>query len=98
MTGLDNITADGVTAIETLHKVIDKNEDHGTISVEWCHKMRQTLTDTKAYLNSDSRIHLNMLNMECKCPDHCIGFALGSPTDKKLQNKCRHKHDEICAV
>lgn len=93
--GLDNITADGVCAMDSLldlvknlqGRIVDQRNQNFI-------ELRENLLSYKLYLKTDYKHHIQL---EDSCADHCIAFALSDPTETKLKRPCiNHSHDMQC--
>lgn len=80
MQGLDNTTASGIEAFDSLNAAIHQLEDAG-MSVEWAREQKQTSDAYQLYLKGDFKTHLEL---HSAVPDHCLQHCLSDPTDKKF--------------
>ena len=74
--------------------MIVDNLEKGGLTKEWCVDVKEKLRDAKRYLKTGYRVHCKP--QEFPCPDHCRKFALSEENDSDYQEKCSHKHSEIC--
>ncbi|CAC5390369.1 unnamed protein product [Mytilus coruscus] len=87
--GLDNISAEGSAAFDTCIYVISEIEKKGLLSA-WSKAISSKLKSYKMYLKTDFKLHLEI---ESRCADHCLQWALSDTTDKSGNFKvhCLHK-------
>ncbi|CAC5421284.1 unnamed protein product [Mytilus coruscus] len=92
--GLDNISAEGSAAFDTCIYIISEIEKMGLLSA-WSKAISSKLKSYKMYLKTDFKLHLEI---ESRCADHCLQWALSDTTDKSGNFKvhCLHKHDISC--
>ena len=93
--GLDNLTAPGLSAIETMLKSVSKMETFGLSG-----QKAKDLTDllhivniVNQFLKYEYKSHLNQLD---SCGDHCTTFALKDTSNNKFVSSFNHSHDVIC--
>ncbi|CAC5370197.1 unnamed protein product [Mytilus coruscus] len=92
--GLDNISAEGSAAFDTYIYIISEIEKMRLLSA-WSKAISSKLKSYKMYLKTDFKLHLEI---ESRCADHCLQWALSDTTDKSGNFKvhCLHKHDISC--
>ena len=90
--GLDNITASGMSAIETMLKSVSKMEAFG-LSGQKAKDLTDLLHIVNQFLKYEYKSHLNQLD---SCGDHCTTFALSDTSNNKFASSCNHSHDVIC--
>ena len=91
--GVDDTAADGSSGFSRLCQIVDELQQLGK-DKSWTSKMKKSLQDGKQYLKTSYRVHCQQ--DESECSDHCCKFSLSDPVDKDLQEKCVHKHKEMC--
>lgn len=91
--GLDNFTAEGSEAFDTMQHIIDVLGDHGVAEDEWLMSASRRLKDGKNYLKIDFKTHLALGDW---CADHCITYSLSDPKNDKFKSDCEHEHDLAC--
>ena len=69
--GVDNYTADGLEAFDTLSKVLEKT---GGSKAE-IDQIKKSLKAAVTYLKGDFKVHIKE---ESTCPIHCRKFALSN--------------------
>ena len=94
LAGLDNVAADGSDAFDELSKILLKLESREPQRKEELRGLQQDLTKGKRYLKGDYKAHCK--NLTSEIADHCRGFALSDPIDKKYQYPCDHDHKNRC--
>ena len=77
MQGLDNTSAAGVEAFNTLHRVVDRLGEAGQ-TVEWTREKKQMLDSYLLYVKGDFKMHVEV---HSRIPDHCIQYSLSDPND-----------------
>lgn len=92
LTGLDNISADGTAACNSLMKTVELLIQHG-LSKDDSEEIKSALKTLKLYLKAEYKLNLES---ESTIEDHCVKFALSNPTDLHLQDPCSHQHDGTC--
>ena len=92
LSGLDNMTADGLAAFQTLAAILNRLDDNG-IDSDWVSQSRQHVTSSKQYMKLDYKAHLQRSDL---CPDHCLEFAFSDPATLELQAACSHDHNLVC--
>ena len=90
--GLDNVTAEGTEAIDSLISIVQVLADHGA-ERSWAKSIENKIKESKRYLKTDFKAHIER---EGNCPDHCCTYSLSDPTIKEYQSKCSHDHDIDC--
>ena len=90
--GLDNITAEGTDAINSLIKVVETLVENGG-GEDWRATIASQITEVKRYFKMDYKTHTSR---EEHCADHCTTYVLSNPKNKELTNTCNHKHDVEC--
>lgn len=91
--GLDNYTADGSEAFETMQDIVKTLAEHGLVDSAWVQSTKQALKEGKNYLKVDFKSHVSQSDW---CADHCMTFALSDCTDTTFKSTCNHDHDMIC--
>ena len=89
--GLDNISTDGLCAVQKLENVIRKLGERGKSS-EWVTGVINLLMAFKRYLKDSYRLHVSTSS---RCPDHCSTFALSDPSEPEFAEECDHSHDLV---
>ncbi|XP_071150193.1 uncharacterized protein [Mytilus edulis] len=92
MHGLDNITSEGMRAIDILLKIVSKLEMFG-LSSECVVKLKSLLDHVNQHLKFEMKGHVEN---KSKCAEHCSTFSLSDPTSKCFSDKCEHDHDQSC--
>ena len=85
--GLDNHTNEGIIAIDTLNKVVEKMREHGLTDTK-AMDIKKQLDALKIHLKHDFRGHLSE---KSSCIQHCINYALAERTCSD------HEHTESCS-
>lgn len=93
LAGLDNTAAEGSTAFQTLHSIVEQLVQVGVEKV-WSQNIIRRLDKAKQYLKTDFKAHCH--ESESLCADHCRPFALSDSDDVDFQIKCTHQHTVIC--
>ena len=91
--GLDYITTDGAQGFECLENIASTLRNEQAVSSSWEKECKQQLVDAKRYLKADYKLHLSR---DERCADHCIVYALSSPTDASFRDTCDHVHNVVC--
>ena len=91
--GLDYITTDGAQGFECLKNIASTLRNEQAVSSSWEKECKQQLVDAKRYLKADYKLHLSR---DERCADHCIVYALSSPTDASFRDTCDHVHNVVC--
>ena len=93
LSGLDNITAEGVASFERLLSILEELNQAGAdkrrVSV-----LAKRLNDSKRYLKTEFKV--NCSAEESECTDHCRKFALGDPVDPRFNHQCSRSHNVVC--
>ncbi|VDI82203.1 Hypothetical predicted protein, partial [Mytilus galloprovincialis] len=92
MHGLDNITSEGMRAIDILLKIVSKLEMFG-LSSECVVKLKSLLDHVNQHLKFEMKGHVEN---KSKCAEHCSTYSLSDPTSKCFSDKCDHDHDQSC--
>ena len=89
--GVDNYTADGLEAFDTLSKVLEKT---GGSKAE-IDQIKKSLKAAVTYLKGDFKVHIKE---ESTCPTHCRKFALSNWETRSefFREQCKHHHNEVC--
>ncbi len=88
LTGLDNHTADGLAAFDTLKLLAEKLSLYDPTF-----EVKQRLDESCFYLKAELRRHLSLSSENI---DHCVQYAL-SDKDPDFQSKCKdHTHRYQC--
>ncbi|KAI8515676.1 hypothetical protein Bbelb_064890 [Branchiostoma belcheri] len=90
--GLDYISTEGADAFDALCSIVESLVQNGA-SVDWGKTVKHKLREGKRYLKTDYKTHVNV---EDRCGDHCIAFALSEKGKETLAVKCNHSHDIVC--
>ena len=90
--GLDNTTAEGTEAIDTILDVIKTLGDHGS-EAPWLKSSEQKIKEAKRYLKTEFKSHGGR---EESCADHCTTHALSDPSNANLKGTCQHEHSIVC--
>ncbi|XP_078348424.1 uncharacterized protein LOC144633421 [Oculina patagonica] len=90
--GLDNTTAEGTEAIDTILDVIKTLGDHGS-EATWLKSSEQKIKEAKRYLKTEFKSHVGR---EESCADHCTTHALSDSSNANLQGTCQHEHCIVC--
>ena len=90
--GLDNVTADGTEAIDTLINIVQTLVESGA-STEWGTKTEQKVKEVKRYFKTDFKAHITRNE---HCADHCMTYSLSDSKNKEFQCMCQHEHDVVC--
>ncbi|XP_052097174.1 uncharacterized protein LOC127732145 [Mytilus californianus] len=91
--GLDNITADGHSAIECIEGLVAVLEKEGAITTEKKTSLLQQVKSGKNYLKGDFKLHVSKSS---ECADHCIRYGLSDPKDVDYRSDCPHEHTVTC--
>lgn len=91
--GLDYITTDGAQGFECLENIASTLRNEQAVSSSWEKECKQQLVDAKRYLKADYKLHVSR---DERCADHCIVYALSSPTDASFRDTCDHVHNVVC--
>lgn len=92
--GLDNLTAEGTEAFETMSGVVKSLQQHGA-DRQWVEAALKALKEAKRYLKTDFKAHISR---DEDCIDHCTVHALSNPTSNSadLRGECGHDHSVQC--
>ena len=90
--GLDNITAEGSEAFDSLQKIVDTLVENGA-DEHWGKTMHQALKEAKRYLKMDFKTHVGRSENNS---DHCTIHALSDPINLDFSEDCQHLHDTQC--
>ena len=74
--GLDNVTADGTEAFDSLVSIVETLSKNRVEIQEWRETVLQELKDSKRYLKTDFKTHVGR---DEHCTDHCTVYALSDP-------------------
>lgn len=85
--GLDNISAEGVSAFGRLSAIMDELCEVGA-NKEDMTSLQNRLNDGMKYLKTTFK--RDCMADESECADHCRRFALSDPNDQNLKQKCSH--------
>ena len=85
--GPDNLTAPGLSAIETMLKSVSKMETKDLTD------LLHIVNIVNQFLKYEYKSHLNQLD---SCGYHCTTFALKDTSNNKLVSSFDHSHDVIC--
>jgi hypothetical protein len=89
LSGLDNTTADGLTAFACLIELISKTD----ISTDKKKELTQALEQGKRYLKISYKTHCSSAS---NCATHCSTFALSKRDEDNFRTVCIHSHDQQC--
>ena len=92
MQGIDNTTAEGTEAVDTILEVIKTLGDHGS-EATWLKSSELKLKEVKRYLKTEFKSHVGRKE---SCADHCSTHALSDPNNTNLQDTCQHEHSIVC--
>jgi hypothetical protein len=90
--GLDNITADGLKAVEVLERIISSLETFG-LSAERAEELRSLVASINQHLKFEIKSHLST---NSTCIDHCTTYSLSDPNCDAFRMKCDHEHTTGC--
>ena len=90
--GLDNITAEGGEAFDSLLSVIEMLMDN-VEEEHWGQTMQQAMKEAKRYLKTDFKAHVGRNENNS---DHCSLHALSDPVNIDFSGECLHGHDTQC--
>lgn len=90
--GLDNITADGLKAVEVLTKTVSKMQTF-ELSEERIEQLNSLLSSANQHLKFEMKGHLNI---ESSCIDHCTTYSLSDPSTAAFKESCNHEHSTGC--
>ena len=90
--GLDNITAEGGEAFNSLLCVIEMLMDN-VEEEHWGQTMQQAMKEAKRYLKTDFKAHVSWNE---NSSDHCNLHALSDPVNIDFSGECLHGHDTQC--
>lgn len=93
MHGLDNTTALGMNAMESLQKVVTRLGEYG-LDMEKKDTLIDMINICNQHLKFDVKSHFSRSS---SCSDHCTMFALSDPTDTCFSSNCDHDHSDICS-
>ena len=87
--GLDNVTADGTEASDSLVSIVETLSKNRVEGQEWRETVLQELKDSKRYLKTDFKIHVGR-------DEHCTVYTLSDPNTVNFREVCHHDHDAAC--
>ncbi|CAG2213242.1 unnamed protein product [Mytilus edulis] len=90
--GLDNITADGMKAVENITDVISRLQTFG-LEEEKADKLRQMIYSANQHLKFEMKGHLSS---ESTCIDHCTVHSLSDASSVNFRANCNHEHTDGC--
>ncbi|KXJ22171.1 hypothetical protein AC249_AIPGENE4203 [Exaiptasia diaphana] len=90
--GLDNVTAEGTEAIDTLIGLVQELPESGVES-SWQKEVEKQLKEAKRYLKTDFKTHVER---QSNSSDHFCMHALSDPKKNEYQSECLHNHDVNC--
>ncbi|XP_061172966.1 uncharacterized protein LOC133182226 [Saccostrea echinata] len=93
MHGLDNTTALGMDAMESLQKVVTRLVEYG-METEKKENLIDMINICNQHLKFDVKSHFSRSS---SCSDHCTMFALSDPADKCFSSNCDHDHSDTCS-
>ena len=91
--GLDNTAAEGSAGFERIFKIVDNLQQMGQ-EKSWAQETKKSIQDGKRYFKTGYPNHCQQ--DESTCPDHCLKFGLGDPSDSDLKEQCAHEHTTLC--
>lgn len=92
LAGLDNTSADGSDAIDSVVEMVDVLCAHGAQS-EWGSEAKKAIKASKRYLKTEFKGHVKR---ESNCADHCTTYALSDDSNKAYNRKCCEGHSNTC--
>lgn len=90
--GLDNTSAAGMEAIDSLMRVVSKLETFGLMQDD-VNRLKDILLLVNQFLKFEYKLHLKDGGV---CADHCTSFALSDPMDQTFAVACDHSHSIAC--
>ncbi|XP_062609789.1 uncharacterized protein LOC134271605 [Saccostrea cucullata] len=93
MHGLDNTTALGMDAMESLHKVVTRLGEYG-METEKKENLIDMINICNQHLKFDAKSHFSRSS---SCSDHCTIYALSDPADTCFSSNCDHEHSDTCS-
>lgn len=90
--GLDNITADGLKAVDVLTKTVSKMQTF-ELSEERIEQLNSLLSSVNQHLKFEMKGHLNI---ESSCIDHCTTYSLSDRSTAAFKESCNHEHSTGC--
>lgn len=90
--GLDNVTAEGTHAIDTLIEVIQALPE-SEVGHSWRKETERQIKEAKRYLKTDFKTHVER---QSNSSDHCCTYALSDTKKKEYQSACLHQHNATC--
>lgn len=90
--GLDNTSAAGKEAIDSLMRVASKLETFGLMQDD-VNRLKDILLLVNQFLKFEYKFHLKDGD---GCADHCTSFALSDPMDQAFAVACDHSHSNAC--
>ncbi|CAF1685817.1 unnamed protein product [Rotaria magnacalcarata] len=92
MAGIDDYSANGSTAFDSLSKLCDELSSYH-VSIDEIVQLRKALQQSRNYIKLDYKLHVSTSST---VPDHCSTFALSDPEEQMWSKSCDHTHDDIC--
>ena len=90
--GLDNITAEGTEAFDSLLSMIETLVENGG-DAHWGQIIEQAMKEAKGYFKTDFKAHVGR---DENSSDHCTVHALSDPANPNFRGECQHRHDTLC--
>ena len=89
---LDNITAEGTEAFDSLLSMIETFVENGG-DAHWGQIIEQAMKEAKRYFKTDFKAHVGR---DENSSDHCSVHALSNPANPDFRGECQHRHDTLC--
>jgi hypothetical protein len=90
--GLDNMSADGLRALDLLEQIADNLSKRG-MSSDWSMNIKMKLKNYRRYMKGKYRLDVTESS---QCADHCHTYALSDPANEEFSKKCDHAHNKQC--
>lgn len=90
--GLDNITAEGMKAVDVLTGIVSKLHMFG-LPGEKVDQLNNLMASLNQHLKFEIKGHLKV---QSPCIDHCTVYSLSDPKSVVFQKKCDHEHCTGC--
>ena len=94
MHGLDNTTALGMSAMETLLKTVTRLTEYG-LDTDAKQNLIETINICNQHLKFDAKSHFAQSS---SCGSHCSTHALSDPLEKCFSSTCEHSHTDLCST
>ncbi|XP_078312795.1 uncharacterized protein LOC144619248 [Crassostrea virginica] len=92
MHGLNNITSEGMKAVDVLQRLISKLQVFG-LSHEVSACLESLLAHVNQHLKFEMKSHIESKSL---CADHCSIYSLSDPKCDEFRSACSHKHEQYC--